>query len=111
MQHIFIVEYLSFYSLFSTIKVISYFSGRNGLGGVSIVMEKVALIGGTRNGQSLNGALHSSNNQDDKLRAVSSLLIRGAHSSIDEGKYTCSSSDGTTEASTRVYVIEGINIH
>ena len=74
-------------------------------------MEKVALIGGKRNRQSLNGAIHSSNNQDDKLRALSSLLIRGAHSAIDEGRYTCSPSDGTNEASTRVYVLEGIQIH
>ena len=97
--------------LFSTIKVISYFSDRNGRGGVSIVMEKVTLIGGIRNGESLNGAIHNSNNQDDKLRAVSSLLIRGAHPAIDEGRYTCSPSDGTNEASTRVYILEGKHVH
>ena len=75
-------------------------------------MEKVTLIGEIRNGDSLNGgAIHNLNNQDDKIRAVSSLLIRGAHPAIDEGRYTCSPSDGTNEASTRVYVLEGKEEH
>ena len=69
------------------------------------------MTGGTRTGQSLNEAVHLSNNHNDRLRAVSTLLIRGAHSSIDEGRYTCSPSDGTNEASTRVYVLEGIKIN
>ena len=73
--------------------------------------EKVALVGRARIGQSLNGDVYSSNNHNDRLRAVSTLLIRGVHSSIDEGRYTCSPSDGSNEASTRVYVLEGIKIN
>ena len=94
------------------IKVISYFSERQGRGGVSVVMEKVALVGGpTRKNKSLNRAAAShSDNYSDRLRAVSHLLIRDASPDIDEGRYTCSPSDGTIEASTTLFVLEG-NIH
>ena len=91
------------------IKVISYFSERQGRGGVSVVMEKVALVGGpTRKNKSLNRAASShSDNYSDRLRAVSHLLIRDASPDVDEGRYTCSPSDGTIEASTTVFILEG----
>ena len=75
-------------------------------------MEKVALVGGpTRKNKSLNRAAAShSDNYSDRLRAVSHLLIRDASPDIDEGRYTCSPSDGTIEASTTLFVLEG-NIH
>merc|ERR1712136_394533 len=81
---------------------------RQGRGGVSVVMEKVALVGGpTRKNKSLNRAAAShSDNYSDRLRAVSHLLIRDASPDIDEGRYTCSPSDGTIEASTTLFVLE-----
>ena len=102
---------MDFFLLPAYAKVISYFSERQGRGGVSVVMEKVTLnIGGrqTRKNKSLNGAAVShSDNYSDRLRAVSHLLIRDASPDIDEGRYTCSPSDGTTEASTTLHVLEG----
>ena len=88
-------------------KVIGYFSDRDGQGGVSVVMEKLSMVGGISKHKSPNGTLDISHNRFDRLRAVSSLLIRSASPAIDEGRYTCSPSDGTTEASTMLHVIEG----
>ena len=70
-------------------------------------MEKVSLIGGNRIHNSLKEKVDVSNNHSDRLRVVSNLLIRDASSTIDGGRYTCSPSDGTTEASTVLYVLEG----
>ena len=67
-------------------------------------MDKVSLIGGTRNGMT---DIVSEDDHSEKLRTASSLLIRGASPLMDEGRYTCSPSDGTIEVSTTLHVIEG----
>jgi hypothetical protein len=63
-------------------QVISYYSRRGGLGGVSIITEK----------------------SDYSL--VSQLLIRDANPD-DQGTYTCSLSNNNVEAKTRVFVLKG----
>jgi hypothetical protein len=63
-------------------QVISYYSRRGGVGGVSIITEKSDF--------SLN----------------SQLLIRDANPD-DQGTYTCSLSNANVEAKTRVFVLKG----
>ena len=70
-------------------------------------MEKNSLIAGNRVNNPLNEKGNISNAHSDRVRAVSNLLIQDASPNIDEGTYTCSPSDGTTEASTRLYVLQG----